>query len=221
MDEVRENTLRIRDEAEEDSLDWFEALYATANGNEYWIPWSDGTPHRFLVEWVLDTKSRGRALVVGCGLGEDAAYLSQQGWDVTAFDISSSAVQWAKENYLTENIDWQVADLLSLPEHWNGLFDLVLEVHILQAIPEPIRILAAPNLAPLLAPSGHLVCIGRLNEREEEFEGPPWPLSHHFIDSIGKDLKKIDFIKANLSSDEPEVIRYRSVWKKDTRHSST
>ena len=215
MDEVRENTLRIRDQADDGSLSWFETLYATANGDEYWIPWSDGAPHRFLVEWCFDIKSRGRALVVGCGLGEDAAYLSRQGWEVTAFDISSSAVQWAKENHPTDNIDWQTADLLSLPEHWQESFDLVVEVHILQAIPEPLRILAAPNLAPLLKEGGHLVCIGRLNEKEEQFDGPPWPLSRSFIASIGSNLLPIDFVKANLSSDEPEIIRYRSVWRKE------
>ena len=136
MDEVRQNTLRIKDRVKEDSLDWFEELYASANGDEYWIPWSNGEPHHFLTEWVSKIKSRGRALVVGCGLGEDAAYLFRKGWNVTAFDISPSAIQWAKKIYSSENIDWQVADLLSLPEEWIGLFDLVVEVHILQAIPE-------------------------------------------------------------------------------------
>lgn len=216
MDEVRQNTLRIKDGVKEDSLDWFEELYASANGDEYWIPWSNGEPHHFLTEWASTIKSRGRALVVGCGLGEDAAYLSRKGWNVTAFDISPSAIQWAKKIYSSENIDWQVADLLSLPEEWIGLFDLVVEVHILQAIPESIRILAAPNMAPLLALSGQLVCIGRLNEKEEEYEGPPWPLSRNFIDSIGVDMKNVDFIKKQLLNDDPDVIRYRSVWERET-----
>jgi 2-polyprenyl-3-methyl-5-hydroxy-6-metoxy-1,4-benzoquinol methylase len=216
MDEVRQNTLRIKDGVKADSLDWFEELYASANGDEYWIPWSNGEPHHFLTEWASKIKSRGRALVVGCGLGEDAAYLSRKGWNVTAFDISPSAIQWAKKVYSSENIDWQVADLLSLPEEWIGLFDLVVEVHILQAIPESIRILAAPNMAPLLAPSGQLVCIGRLNEKEEEYEGPPWPLSRNFIDSIGVDMKNVDFIKKQLPNDDPDVIRYRSVWERET-----
>ena len=216
MDEVRQNTLRIKDGVKADSLDWFEELYASANGDEYWIPWSNGEPHHFLTEWVSKIKSRGRALVVGCGLGEDAAYLSRKGWNVTAFDISPSAVQWAKKIYSSENINWQVADLLSLPEEWIGLFDLVVEVHILLAIPESIRIHAAPKMAPLLAPSGQLVCIGRLNEKEEEYEGPPWPLSRNFIDSIGVDMKNVDFIKKQLPNDDPDVIRYRSVWERET-----
>ena len=87
-------------------------------------------------------------------------------------------------------------------------------MHILQAMPEPLRLLAAPNLAPLLTPTGHLVCIGRLNENEEEFEGPPWPLTRQFIDSIGSDYNQVDFVKGNLPHDEPEVVRYRSVWKR-------
>ena len=215
MDEVRKNSRKIRDKVDENSLDWFEELYASANGDGYWIPWSNGLPHHFLVEWIKKSKVRGRALVVGCGLGEDAVYLSQQGWNVTAFDISPSAINWARKNYPLENIDWQVADLLSLPGHWKGLFDLVVEVHILQAIPESLRIIAAPNMPPLLASSGHLVCIGRLNEKEEEYDGPPWPLSPDFIDSIGINLDKVDFMKGNISHDDPEVIRYRDIWKNE------
>ena len=30
-----------------------------------------------------------------------------------------------------------------------------------------------------------------------------------------KDLKKIDFIKANFPLDDTEVIRYRSVWERE------
>jgi hypothetical protein len=88
------------------------------------------------------------------------------------------------------------------------------EVNILQAIPNPIRILAAPNLALLLIPSGHLICIGRLNENEEEYEGPPWPLSRNFIDSVGADLQNIEFVKKQLPNDDEDVIRFRSVWRR-------
>ena len=215
VDEVRQNALRIKDRSAGDTLDWFEELYASANGDEYWIPWSNGEPHPFLIEWVSKIKFRGRALVVGCGLGEDAVFLSRKGWDVTAFDISNSAIEWAKKNYPSEKIDWQVADLLSLPKDWISLFDLVVEVHILQAMPEQLRTLAAPNLAPLLAPAGQLICIGRLNEKGEEYEGPPWPLSRNFIESVGIILKNIDFMKKQLPNDDKDVLRYRSVWERD------
>ena len=44
-----------------------------------------------LSEWTdfRKVKAHGkRALVVGCGLGDDAEYLAEQGFSVTAFDIS-------------------------------------------------------------------------------------------------------------------------------------
>ena len=75
-------------EAKSDPLAWFEDLYESSEGNVSMIPWSRGDPHQFLVEWTESNNPKGKALVVGSGLGEDAAYLAKLGWDVTAFDIS-------------------------------------------------------------------------------------------------------------------------------------
>ena len=68
---------------------WFEELYDFSDGDSSFIPWSDGKPNDLLViDWASDEPPNGKALVVGCGLGEDAVFLSDLGWDVTAFDIS-------------------------------------------------------------------------------------------------------------------------------------
>ncbi len=214
MDEVRERLLAMSKAASEgeDPLSWFEELYSSAERDEEWIPWSDGRPNPIVVEWVIGKPARGRALVVGCGLGEDAAFLEQRGWDVTAFDISSTAVEWAKDQYSSSKIEWAVANLLDLPSEWRASFDLVLEVHILQSMPESVRILAAPRLSPLVTPGGGLVCIGRYHTSQEEGEGPPWPLPRLFIESIGKDLEMDEFRLSSLPDDEPEVSRFRAVW---------
>ena len=94
-------------ESKQTLLDWFEELYASANGDEYWIPGRTANHIIFFTEWVSKIKSRGRALVVGCGLEKMQHTLSRKGWNVTAFDISPSAVQWAKKIYSSENINWQ------------------------------------------------------------------------------------------------------------------
>jgi len=216
MDEVREKLLSMSKAALEAGmpLAWFEELYSTADRDDDWIPWSDGHPNPLLVEWAVGQQDLGRALVVGCGLGEDAAFLDQRGWDVTAFDLSPTAVEWAKELFSESKIEWLTANLLDLPEEWNSSFDLVLEVHILQAMPESIRLQASPKLAPLVRNGGHLVCIGRFQTDSGPVEGPPWPLSRSFIESIGENLPMQGLDVCSLPDDEPDVSRFRAVWRK-------
>ena len=216
MDEVREKLLSMSEAALEAGmpLAWFEELYSTADRDDDWIPWSDGHPNPLLVEWAVGQQDLGRALVVGCGLGEDAAFLDQRGWDVTAFDLSPTAVEWAKELFSESKVEWLTANLLDLPEEWNSSFDLVLEVHILQAMPEFIRLQASPKLAPLVRNGGHLVCIGRFQTDSGPVEGPPWPLSKSFIESIGENLPMQGLDVCSLPDDEPDVSRFRAIWRR-------
>jgi SAM-dependent methyltransferase len=214
MDEVRRKLRSFSDAAASEGkfLDWFERLYEHADNNPNWIPWSKGQPHPLLVDWMKDTdQTAGTALVVGCGLGEDALFLAELGWNVTAFDIAPTAVEWASKRYPHDNIRWVVGDLLQPDKEWFKAFDLVLEVHILQAIPKEFRIPASRNLSPLVSPSGQLVCIGRLSVDDSvEHNGPPWPLSKEFISSVGNNLKSIDFTPAQFEGEES--VRYRAVW---------
>ena len=53
--------------------------------------WS-GNPNQALVAEVSGP-GVGRALDVGCGEGADSVWLAQQGWQVTALDISAKAVE--------------------------------------------------------------------------------------------------------------------------------
>src|SRR4051812_27932902 len=66
-----------------DATGWFEALYAQANDDAGVIPWADLRPNPNLIEWLdrqpaRDTRGHGgRALVIGCGLGDDAEELAR------------------------------------------------------------------------------------------------------------------------------------------------
>ena len=216
MDEARERMLEIYSTSENsnDPLSWFEELYRSSRRDRGLIPWDWMKPHPFLVEWIEENQHTGRALVVGSGLGEDAAFLHEKGRKVTAFDVSESAVEWASQLHKGKEIDWLVGDLVQPEEMWKEAFDLVLEVHILQAIPEEIRKSAYRNLSPLLDRHGLLMCIGRLaNGLEEENDAPPWPLSRDFIHQIGEGLSEVEFHTAVIP--DKEEIRYRAVWKRD------
>lgn len=86
--------------------------------------WS-GQPNGALVDEVAQLRP-GRALDVGCGEGADAIWLASQGWDVTALDVSSVALQRASlaAEQRGVNVHWLHAGLLSAPFS-PGAFDLV------------------------------------------------------------------------------------------------
>jgi SAM-dependent methyltransferase len=102
-----------------DATGWFEALYKEAEGDNERISWADLEPNRFFVEFAEKTNLQGanrKALVVGCGLGDDARYLHDLGFKVTAFDISPTAVEWARRLHHETDINFVVADLFEAPK---------------------------------------------------------------------------------------------------------
>ena len=91
---------------------WFEKLYFQANGNENNIPWAKLKPHPSLIDWLTKNKknvNRNKsALVVGCGLGDDAEALAKYGYLVTAFDISHTAIAWCKKRFPNSKVNYLV-----------------------------------------------------------------------------------------------------------------
>lgn len=161
---------------------WFEDLYREAQAAQddfALIPWADGVANPVLTSFVerLSLPPRGRALVVGCGLGDDAEWLAAQGWIVTAFDVAPTAVEGCRLRFPQSPVDYRVADLFNPPPGWEGAFDLVAEVYTVQALPLTLRAEAARRISALVAREGHLVVVTRGRLPEENFEGPPWPLS--------------------------------------------
>jgi SAM-dependent methyltransferase len=213
--EIRENLISLSKEVvgDDQPLRWFEELYSRAERNSMMIPWATLEPNPVMLKWLEGRNISGKALVVGCGLGDDAIGLEKLGWEVTAFDISSACVNWCKERFPNSNVVWQVADLLNPPDEWFRKFDLVVEIHILQAIPDGgIRESGAHNLPKLLNKNGHLLCIGRLDDgRELEMNPPPWPLKKRWLDEQFQELEKVDF-ELFTKPELPATPRYVSSW---------
>ncbi|WP_256378061.1 class I SAM-dependent methyltransferase [Phycicoccus sp. HDW14] len=129
-----------------------------------------------------------RAVVVGAGLGADAELLASRGWRTTAFDVSASAVDLARDRHPGTAVDYRVADLLALPDDLVGAADLVVEVFTVQALPQSLRAEAVRAVRSLLAPGGTLLAVQFVRERGAPVgDSPPWLLDEDEIRSLAGD----------------------------------
>lgn len=171
--------------------EWFDRLYAAGVSGEVSLPWDREDPQVLLHEWAQGAGLAGegrRAVVVGCGLGADAEYLARLGFEVTAFDVSPTAVALAADRYPGSPVSYEVADLLDLPAPWHGAFDLVVEIFTLQALPEPPRRDAGRGVTSLVAPGGTLLAIQfRYDGTGSVDAGPPFPQTRDLFDSLAAD----------------------------------
>ena len=162
---------------------FFEAMYRDAQGDPARIPWADLVPSPALVNWLNAVapslvRCGSRVAVVGCGLGDDARELIARGYDVTAFDWSKVAVDWARDRDPANANCYHHADLFHLPSRWRHRFDLVVEINTIQSLPQAHQGAAFGNLESLLSPRGHLLMICRHSETPvHEDAGPPWAIT--------------------------------------------
>ncbi|QDG62129.1 bifunctional 2-polyprenyl-6-hydroxyphenol methylase/3-demethylubiquinol 3-O-methyltransferase UbiG [Pseudarthrobacter sp. NIBRBAC000502771] len=127
----------------------------------------------------------GKALELGCGEGADAIWLAQQGWSVTAVDVSSVALERARSHELAElaresvhasngtlesRITWQQADLTQW--HPGNSYDLVTSQFLhSQELDWRVPLRAA---ASAVKAGGTLLVVGHHPDRL-----PPWGNDHH------------------------------------------
>jgi 2-polyprenyl-3-methyl-5-hydroxy-6-metoxy-1,4-benzoquinol methylase len=122
--------------------------------------WS-GRPNQRLVEQVSDLVP-GRALDVGCGEGADAIWLAEHGWEATAVDVSTVAL----DRTAVHAIDRGVDDRLEI-----GMYDVMadqphLEEQAYDLVAVQFLHVPRPDLEPMLhrvaeavAPGGQLLVV--------------------------------------------------------------
>jgi SAM-dependent methyltransferase len=198
------------------NAEWCEAVYANADGDPDRVPWCRCGPDGLLLKWLGSDAPRlvrpgCRAVVVGCGLGDDVAELAARGFDVVGFDVSNSAVRWAARRFPSHANRFLVSDLLDLPPRMVGRFDLVIEICTLQSMTPELRATAAASLARLAAPRGVVLAIscGKHDGEDGPEEGPPWPLSACDMDRLmtGAGLTPMRAAVEVPCVDDPDHVR--------------
>jgi SAM-dependent methyltransferase len=204
------------------SIEQFESIYADARGNAALVPWAHQRPNPALVNWLNAVapslvRCGARVCVVGCGLGDDARELIRRGYEVTAFDCSATAVQWAKRLDPANASSYAAADLFVAPPRWRHRFDLVVEINTIQSLPPTMHEEAVKAIAGLVSPHGHVLVICRASgEAVSIDDGPPWPLTMEELLSVtsAAGLVPADPISSFEDDEDPPVPRMRGLFRR-------
>jgi len=168
--------------------------------------WS-GRANVRLVE-VAASLPPGRALDLGCGEGGDAMWLAEHGWQVTAVDISQTALDRAAADALarnvTDRIDFARHDL---PDTFpKGVFDLV-SAQFLHSMTELDRPRVLRLGADAVGAGGLLLIVDHAGP-------PPWASKlhhHHEFPGIEEVIESL-----NLDAGQWERVRAEAVGREDT-----
>lgn len=177
--------------------EFFDVMYRKAGGNAANVPWARLAPNPLVAEWLAQsTAPLGQALVIACGLGDDAEALAEAGWRVTAFDYAPRAIEWCHERFPHTVVDYVVADVFDLPSRWTEAFSLVVEVLTIQSLSPDVRQEVVRSIAAPVALGGTLLVATVGRQAPQNNDGPPWPLGR---DELG------GFVTAGL-----EEVRFTS-----------
>ncbi len=110
---------------------------------------------------ILKQRQPGKILEVNCGTGEDAIWLANQGFDLTATDISQAMIAMAKAKSDKPNPVFLQADINDLPAPFLGeKFDLIFSnFGGLNCLSEVRLELFFKNASELLTDNGQLVLV--------------------------------------------------------------
>jgi SAM-dependent methyltransferase len=177
---------------------WFEQLYAESERDGFAISWVELAPNPYLVDWLSRHPGLpGRALVVGCGYGDDTELLAGEGLEVVAFDVAPTSI-----------VRYEVADVLQPPAAWSAAFDFVFDAYTVQVLVGEARATCARSIGGFVATGGSLLVIAR-SRGDRDPEGlMPWPLTRAELDEFavpGLALARLDEI---VEAGDPPVPRF-------------
>lgn len=163
------------------ATEWFDDLYTKSKNNYENIPWAKLEVNPLLQSYLESKQShKGKALVIGCGLGDDAKALEMVGYEVVAIDISQSALDMAQERFPSETIKFEKENIFDMPKKYEKHFDFVFEAFTIQSLPIEFRQKMMKSIGNTLKLGALLLIVA--HKRDKDFSGPPWPLTQAEID---------------------------------------
>ncbi|HSR74519.1 MAG TPA: class I SAM-dependent methyltransferase [Sulfurovum sp.] len=195
---------------------WFDELYKEHKESHENIPWARLSVNPLLQVYLDENRPHtGKALVIGCGLGDDAVALEAAGYEVTAIDVSQAALDIAKERFPDSKVRFEKQDIFDMPEKYKGYFDFVFEALTIQSLPVEFREKMIEAVADTVGEEGRLLLIA--HKREAQFDGPPWPLEPHEVDLFKSHGMRELSHELHTEASKISSTRFRVLYTKDKK----
>jgi SAM-dependent methyltransferase len=170
-------------------ISWEEAYKTTP-------PWDIGRPQPAFVELVdAGEFYKGTVLDVGCGTGENALYLVQNGFLVVGVDLSARAIVAAKAKAAERklSVDFRLANALSL-DFKGSHFDNVIDSGLFHTFNNDDRVSFADEIARVLKTNGRyfMLCF---SDKEPTDWGGPRRISKEEIKATFSPFFSINYIR--------------------------
>lgn len=160
------------------------------------LPWDSGLRSRELARVLSEENIPPcRCVELGCGTGTNAVYLAEQKFDVTAFDLSPTAIDMAKRRAESAGVDvnFLVADLIHFDLDVEP-FDFVFDRGCFHCAREVDLTRYQETLEKLTKPGArYLVLTGNANEQNDG-PGPPRLTDRQIRAELGE-LFEIQFLR--------------------------
>ena len=166
-------------------------------------------------KYVLDN-CKTEVLDLGCGVGNDTLYLTEQGFKVIACDYSEVALNHLKEQI--KDVKTMQIDISQPLPFKENTFDLIIADLSLHYFDEKTTIEIMKEIKKILKPNGHL--LARVNSIKDinhgAGQGKQLEKNYYFVEGYNKrffsieDAKKIFSYIGKPKIKEADMLRYTS-----------
>jgi ubiquinone/menaquinone biosynthesis C-methylase UbiE len=158
-----------------------------------------GRPQPAFVELVQAGElNKGRVLDIGCGTGENALYLAENGFSVIGVDLSSRAIAAARKKTAERwlDVDFRAGNALSL-DLKDSSFENIIDSGLFHTFNDNDRTAYVREMARVLVPKGRyfMLCF---NEKEPTSWGGPRRITRQEIETAFKPFFTINYIRDSL-----------------------
>ena len=174
-------------------------------------PWDTGRPNSHLVQLVaMWPRSGGNVLDIGCGTGTNAIWLAQQGFQVSGIDISSRAIELAKQRAKESGVECCFAadDFLSRQTAGSS-FSLLFDrgcFHCMGTDERRSRFVS--QAAASLEPGGMWFSLIGNSDQQLDGTGPPRLTAAQICASVEPAFEVLRLESCFFDSNQPELLRF-------------